>query len=58
MSQSANHINDALKLYRAAQGTEAEQLAFDNLNAVVERVKRGDECCNGRCRWCPQWRGK
>lgn len=61
MSQSATEINEALQLYRASIGTEAEQVAYEHLNAVVERVKQQtneDRCCGGRCRFCPVWREK
>ena len=55
-SQSARDIDDALKLYRLAQGTDAEDDAYSHLQAVVERAKQQDACCGGRCRFCPVWR--
>lgn len=57
MSQSAHEINEALKLYRLAQGTPNEGDAFEHLQSVVAEVK-ARECCGGRCRFCPVWRGK
>lgn len=59
MSQQAELI-EALQLYRLAQGTPDEQAAFDYLNETVQRVREGQgrECCGGRCRFCPMWRGK
>lgn len=57
MSQSAKDINAALQLYRVAQGTEHEEDAFANLQATVARV-RDEQCCGGRCRFCPVWRSK
>lgn len=57
MSQSAKDINAALQLYRVAQGTEHEADAFANLQATVARV-REEQCCGGRCRFCPVWRSK
>jgi len=55
MSKSAEEINEALKIYRACEGTPAEQVAFTNLTNVVKRVKDSG-CCGGRCRWCTEWR--
>lgn len=61
MSTAAHEINEALKLYRVAQGTEHEEAAYAELNAVIARVKlqdRAEQCCGGRCRFCPVWRAK
>lgn len=56
-SKAAQEIDDALKLFRLAQGTEAEADAYSHLQSVVERVKQSnDNCCGGRCRFCPVWR--
>ena len=60
MSLAAIEINDALKLYRIAEGTEHEESAYAELNAVIERVKQEQhaDCCGGRCRFCPVWRSR
>jgi len=58
MSLAADQINAALQLYRIAEGTEHEEAVYAELNAVIARVKlqdREEQCCGGRCRFCP-WR--
>jgi hypothetical protein len=55
MSKSAEQIDDALKLYRDCEGTPDEQVAYENIQSTVQRVKKA-ECCGGRCRWCTEWR--